>query len=371
MNNIYSYTSLPRGLSSTITLLRFPMAVVIILLHSSFEHEIINGYSIFEGWSAPWYHHLDYVFVQNVCNIAVPLFFFVSGFLFFKEGEFSLNLFKGKIKKRITTLLIPYMIWNIIMCLFYLVVQYLTPSMISGRNKLIMDYNVCDYVMMFWSMSFINESGLDGPIDGPLWFMRDLMVMMIISPVLFYLIKKIRILLPLFFLSLYIFGLGLGLSGFSPVALGFYTMGAFFAIFKFDFSLFPKSSKEFLLLLYFTLLVAVVIMNDYGIEISWLKNSLVVIGVFASIGWTAWLSENKGVKISPFLTSSTFFVYASHCVIIQFFIRLASRMGIQHDMYFCLMYFVCPLLTLIVILFIYKCFLKFLPSVAKVISGGR
>ena len=282
-----------------------------------------------------------------------------------------MNMFSSKIKKRLTSLFIPYMIWNIIMCLFYLIVQYLTPSMISGRNKLIMDYNVSDYVMMFWSMSCINEEGLDGPIDGPLWFMRDLMVMMIISPVLFYLIKKIKILLPLFFLSLYVFGLNTGLSGFGFIALGFYTMGAFFAIFKFDFSLFSKSNKEFLLLVYFSLFVIVVIMHDYGIEMRWLKNLIVVIGVFASIGWARWLSENKGIKISPFLTSSTFFVYASHCVIIQFFIRLASRNGVQHDFYYCLMYFVCPLLTLLVVLFSYFYIRKFLPSVAKVISGGR
>ena len=69
--------------SEAISLLRFPMAFLIVLLHSTFEYELRDGISIFEGIDAPFYHHLDYMFVKNVCNIAVPLFFVISGYLFF------------------------------------------------------------------------------------------------------------------------------------------------------------------------------------------------------------------------------------------------------------------------------------------------
>ena len=62
----YSEESGFRCISETITLLRFPLAVVILLLHSSFEHEIINGVSIFQGWNSPIYHHLDFILVSNI-----------------------------------------------------------------------------------------------------------------------------------------------------------------------------------------------------------------------------------------------------------------------------------------------------------------
>lgn len=58
----------------TIDLLRFPMAILILLLHSSFLYEIKDGTSIFEGWNVPAYHMLDFILVDNITNIAVPLF---------------------------------------------------------------------------------------------------------------------------------------------------------------------------------------------------------------------------------------------------------------------------------------------------------
>lgn len=363
--------SLTGRISSSITLLRFPMAVVILLLHSSFEHEIIEGNSIFYGWSAPLYHHLDYAFVQNFCNIAVPLFFLISGFLFFKEGDFSLDLYKTKLKKRIKSLFIPYLIWNVIICLFYLGVQNMAPSMNSGRNKLILDYSLQDFLMMFWSMSYIKEGGMNGPMDTPLWFIRDLMVMMLLSPLLYLLIKRLKILFPAFSLLLYVSGLWLGVPGFSSVALAFFTMGAFFAISHYDFAMFANTNIKFFTVSYFLLLISVVIMKDNGMEISWIKKALVVIGVFASIGWAAWLSVNHSFKISTFLTGSTFFVFASHCEVLKVLIRLSSRVGIQSDLYYCIMYFICPLLTLTLVLFIYRCLLRYIPSVAGILSGGR
>ncbi len=367
----YSDGILTESISSSITLLRFPMAVVILLLHSSFEHEIIEGNSIFIGWSAPFYHHLDYTFVQNICNIAVPLFFLISGFLFFKEGELSLDLYKAKLKKRIKSLLIPYLIWNVIICLIYLGVQNMVPSMNSGRNKLILDYGLHDFLMMFWSMRYIKEGGMNGPMDTPLWFIRDLMVMMLLSPLFFLFIKKVKIYFPALFLLLYVSGLWFGVPGVSSVALAFYTMGAFFAISHYNFAMFANTNIKLFTISYFLLLISVVIMKDNGMEISWINNSLVVIGVFASIGWAVWLSVNQSLKISTFLTGSTFFVFASHCEILKVFIRLSSRVGIQSDLYYCLMYFVCPLLTLNFVLLIYRYLLKYMPSVAGILSGGR
>lgn len=39
-------------------------------------------------------------------------------------------------------------------------------------------------------MSF--DAGGEHPIDGPLWFVRDMMVMMVISPLVLFVIKKIK-----------------------------------------------------------------------------------------------------------------------------------------------------------------------------------
>ena len=64
----------------------------------------------------------------------------VSGYLFFlKNDSFTLDDYKGKISKRIKSLLVPYLIWNVIIFFVYLTVQTFVPSMASGRTKMIVD----------------------------------------------------------------------------------------------------------------------------------------------------------------------------------------------------------------------------------------
>ena len=45
---------------------------------------------------------------------SVPVYFFISGYLFFLGGNFSFDKYFKKIKSRIKSLLFPYMIWNTI-----------------------------------------------------------------------------------------------------------------------------------------------------------------------------------------------------------------------------------------------------------------
>ena len=368
---LYSMESGGGICSRTITLLRFPLAVFILLLHSSFEHELRDGVSIFEGWEAPLYHHIDFLFVQNVCNIAVPLFFLISGFLFFfKDDIFKYENYKNKLRKRVKSLLIPYLIWNVLVLMLYVVVQNLAPSMNSGRNKLIADYTLHDYVLSFWSMSFINEGGVSGPIDSPLWFIRDLMVMVFISPLIYWLIRKLDVLVPILLGMAYIIVADTGVQGFSMTALAFFSIGAYFGIVKLDFVKLSRAIIKFSSVIYSVILLFILIVMGYGYQ-SWLSRLAIIIGVFMVIGIASYLVDQYSCKINAFLTSSTFFIFASHSEILKIVIRLTSRLGVNSDLFYCVAYFVCPMITLAILLMLYRILLKFLPQLASVLSGGR
>lgn len=372
-NKSFKLTSGGGGnLSQTITLLRFPLAVLILLLHSSFEHELRNGVSIFEGWDAPVYHHIDYLFVQNICNIAVPLFFLISGFLlFFKDSTFTFEIYKNKLRKRFTSLFVPYIIWNVLVLLLYVAVQNIAPSMNSGRNKLIADYTIQDYFMSFWSMSYVNEGGVSGPIDSPLWFIRDLMVMIVISPVIYWVVKKIKMVLPILLALAYIVGINTGIQGFSMTALAFFPIGACFGIMKLDFVGISRKFLKYSVLLYSILLLGIVVAMGSNSEQTFANRLAVLVGVFMVIGIASLLEEKYSCKISVFLTGSTFFIFASHSEILKIVIRLTSRMGIDNDWFYSIAYFICPMITLIILLAIYWALTKTVPKVASVLSGGR
>ena len=91
-------------LSETIGVLRFPLMVCIVL-----RHIII--------WNKEKYllvNEIDHFITETFTLIAVPLFFFMSGFLFFNGVDrFGRSEYFNKLKSRVKRLLIPYLLWGV------------------------------------------------------------------------------------------------------------------------------------------------------------------------------------------------------------------------------------------------------------------
>lgn len=122
---------------------------------------------------------------QVLFTTAVPLFFLISGYLFFVGVEnYNISTYKQKIAKRIKTLFIPYCAWN----LFYLIPTLLKWASNGG------DYSVWYFLESIWIMpeqeGRIEIMTMATPVDPPLWFVRDLMVCMVVSPIIWYVIKR-------------------------------------------------------------------------------------------------------------------------------------------------------------------------------------
>ena len=96
-------------LSKTMTYLRFPLIIAVVFIHTQLGETIINGESVAEESKFIIHDILFHIITNELARIAVPLFFFISGFLFFyKTDSFTLEKYKNKLKKRFRTLLIPY-----------------------------------------------------------------------------------------------------------------------------------------------------------------------------------------------------------------------------------------------------------------------
>lgn len=106
------YSNDDSTLSKTITFLRFPLIVAVVFIHTDLFNATAGGASPVNEGLFPMYSLLRHVISEELARIAVPLFFFVSGFLFFYRSEFSLKTYGQKLKKRVRTLLIPYIFWN-------------------------------------------------------------------------------------------------------------------------------------------------------------------------------------------------------------------------------------------------------------------
>lgn len=169
-----SQNSFSQNFSLRVILLRFPLLLLIIAIHARF--------------AAPHSLVFDSVFLPKFLHTAVPFFFLISGtFLTLKlQGEEKLN-YRNMLKKKIFTLLLPYVIWNVLYGFPHLVL----PLMMKSSSFL----PVAKYDEMNLFQIFLRTFGLNGepPIDVPLWYVRNLMVFFLLAPLLIALMRRLPV----------------------------------------------------------------------------------------------------------------------------------------------------------------------------------
>jgi fucose 4-O-acetylase-like acetyltransferase len=114
--------------SQVIDLLRFPLIIGVVFIHNASPTFFFQGVELGSSSSLPIYSVCSQLFSQILGSVAVPLFFLISGFLFFLNVDFNKQIYVKKLCARAKTLLIPYLFWNGLSILCYFVVRYL-PSL--------------------------------------------------------------------------------------------------------------------------------------------------------------------------------------------------------------------------------------------------
>ena len=200
-------------LSAAITWLRFPLIFLIIMLHCYSAIKLEGNHDA--------YFKAVYPFSLWLGETGVPCFFFISGFLFF----LSKKSYEQKIKTRIHTLFIPYILWNAMLLVLYLVAYTIGyPQDINNKN--IADYAFIDYIRLFWDRGSF-DNGNFVPILCPFWYIRNLLIMCVISPLLNYIIRYIR---EIFLILIAVWWLMTYDNAFIPQTILFFSLGAFFSI---------------------------------------------------------------------------------------------------------------------------------------------
>lgn len=181
--------------SNAINLLKTCLAVGIVLSHSSFYSKSVEATIHI---SADNYQSFDYFItvLQSLTCVCVPLFFFISGYLFFLNAH-SINwdFFSRKIRKRFSTLMIPFFIANGFAFLLVLLANTIKPNIIPIGNVSLSTISISN--LLSWLLLH--------PILGPTWFLRDLFSVVLISPIIYMFLKrkKVRILISITLLLLW------------------------------------------------------------------------------------------------------------------------------------------------------------------------
>ena len=339
------------------------------------------------------------VFLNNMTSVAVPFFFFTAGYYFFLNTEkFDNETYKGKIKKRLKTLFVPYILWNLLAVLllilrgFYQIYVLKTPIENIGNDCITFEIisTISNIPTFFWNYFTITDnnalnliglsSSLSAPINIPLWFLRDLIILSITSPLIYMAVKYLRhwfmtILLIAFVLNIET------LPGVNVKGLFFFSFGCYLAINKKD--LLKSFEKYKWTILVSLMLLIVLVTIDSKIISTSIRHIYQVLAIIAVFPLAKSISaKTKKINLSILkYSNASFFVYAIHTI--PFFIITSPR-GLANLIIDktlltshyeegggILSYILTPLLCLGLCITIYNLLKHFAPKILDLFTGGR
>ncbi len=317
--------------SKTITDLRLPLAIMVVFIHTAWglDNCIVNWVHL----SGVDFYNITRIACSSIISpIAVPTFFLISGFLFFaKATTVDWNFYKKQWSKRIHTLLIPYLIWNIGFAVV-LTCREVFAVFVKGQPvSTLYEYlsSVCTLNILWnwcsWGGGDHNVFGqivnvTTGPILGSLWNISDLMVVIILTPLLYWLIRKTKGLIVAAFGVMWLFSVNIMIQKGIITALCFFSIGSSFAIYQREFAGVCLKWAKISVPIWLALICASVYMfGTNASAMSVIVHTQVVIGMFAFVGIIAHraqaekeTSHSRMARIVEYAADNTFFIYAAH-----------------------------------------------------------
>lgn len=361
--------------SKVISFLRFPLTVGVVFIHFNLTNRPVGGV-VLDINDKGWLYWIITYCSDVLPRISVPLFFLISGFLFFYNAEFDKGIYISKLKKRVHTLLVPYITWNII-ALAYLYIRctivkesFMVDVSLERIFNTFFWYDGNNGLIIRHTASVIE---MPAPICGVLWYVREIMLMAIMAPLLFWIIKKMRAWCVVFLGVVWVFDSLLFPSSmhYFLSALFFYSWGAYISINKLNMvTLFRK--MKYLPVLY--LILSIIDVFTKELRYSFLIHSIgAIIGLISVVIIAAYFVERNKVKVNYNLANSSFFIYVLHSFILipigiiwlRCFSAIESEIGIAG------FYFFVPCFVAFLSFSLYMVLKKYLNGLCKVLTGGR
>lgn len=354
--------NLERRQSELIEAMRFPLIVLVVFIHVLPE-KLLPIEMNYSGMNI--YHIISESFSHIIGRIAVPCFFLFSGYYFFRKLEkWNFDYYSSQLLKRYKTLVIPYFLWNALIIMAICIKQYVF-SLLSLEVKedgIFAVHNQSLYEL-FWV----------GPVNFPLWYLRDLICMSLLTPLFYYLFRFLRVYGVLIGIVLYLTTIEIHLPGLSMTAFMYFGLGAYWGIYK-------KNILEFCLR--FKLICGVgalfflgcsVYNNGYEIS-EYFTRPFVLLGVITAINIMNWVIQHEiWKKRLCDLSVTVFFIYAVHEIYIINWIKgLFARLFVEETGGRLLVsYISIPVITISICLMLYYLLNRTMPRMLAFMIGGR
>lgn len=170
-------------LSDKLRVLSLISIIFVLYIHSRFQPNEIMG--------MVYYDKIQLFTSEMIGRCAVPLFYLISGYLFFMKVPDGVKSIGRKIRKRIKSLLIPYFIGCLFFVIFYSFVALLpwTSNLINSSSSIIPLFQKPYSIIL---ISIFYDGGTGYPCAFQLWFLRDLILIVATSPLWYICLRYLK-----------------------------------------------------------------------------------------------------------------------------------------------------------------------------------
>ena len=363
---------IPEETSKRITALRFFLAILVVFIHNNYtlkniadavakgEPDILFSPNTLSKW-------IQLFISQGIAKCAVPLFFMFAAYL----QAIKADSYKVLLKKKFKALFFTYFLW-IGLYGFYssvvkIIILKIAPSFIENPDTTMFTWTITDWIHKI--VGYGTGDGTPGFADQ-FWFVRDLFILVIVSPIIQFLLKKFK--LGFFILVCITYILKINIYFVSTEALFFYVSGLYWGYYNFNlFKIIDKIKFSEVIIVWIFSFLWEFIGFDEGNAIgsfTELSSCVLLLKLSANI-----IKNEKIYNIANYLSGFSFFLYAIHMPLLSEYLKkLWIHFFPMKNGFFCLFeYFGVTILIVVIGTGIGIVLKKICPKLFILLNGGR
>lgn len=330
------------------------MAIVMVVFLHAYTTEVSFADGKNTAALPQWLMLLETGVSQIIARCGVPIFFLFSAVLLFRS-EYS---YREVIRKKIRTLLLPYLIWNTFWIVVFAVLQSLpfTAAYFSGSNTPILQCSAKEWFGLY-------GIGQEYPQCYPLWFMRDLMAAVLLFPFMKAAAKRYPN-------QVLCIGTALSILPFSfwgKAAFVWFLIGAAVVQKKWSLMRLDRYSAGKIGAIYFVCATAALFL-DHPI----IRNISLLVGI------VFWLRLSKEIyvreklrRIFLRLSEFVFIIYVLHEMTLSSVRKVCFRVLPAKPLFWCLEYLLIPIGVMAGCIFAGSVMKKGMPGLYRIVTGER
>ena len=342
MNTIAAVSS-QRAFSLTMKNCSFLCSILVIFIHS---YNIVT-YNISTNSSVYWFEE---VVSQCIARGAVPFFFISSAFFLYQRQKDIISVYKSRFK----SIVLPYLLWNVIYMLFFSVLKKLSLSN-AGMDKINIT-NILEGIFLY-------------KYNYAYWFMFYLILFTLLYPVIRQIICRNKLVCFLGFALLLVFYLFKIINHDIIEHLIYYYLGAILGYHYKESAekivMIRTRNKVLILMTLFIIGAALfVASNIYSINITLIKSVIMTLLLF-------FISSLQKIKIPYFLLGLSFMIYSMHPIILEIIEKIIFIVCPHNIFWAATDYVIAPIVSVFIIVALCILMKKICPTVYGLLNGNR